>query len=88
MKNVTPPDQVPERIKLSRKERERLAAEMLRQQQAEQQTTTPDALPRGAKWYFTLNEWRLLAGLEVNGKKGLRFDLYLGVGPLMVRLSL
>lgn len=51
---------------------------------------TPKPLPRGLKFYFTAMEWRLLVGLETNAKAPgwLRFDFYLGLGPILARLSL
>ncbi len=49
---------------------------------------TPEPYPRGLSLKFTLNEWRVLTGFEVNGKRGVRLDIYLGIGPILATLHL
>lgn len=48
----------------------------------------PDPNPRGFRFYFTANEWRLLLGFELNGKRpGLpRLETYVGIGPVLFRV--
>ena len=69
---------------------------MLADPMLDPQISHPAPYPRGVFPYVTPREWRLLAGAEFSRhahkhpREGsyFRLDLYLGLGPLMLRVTL